>query len=52
MAGIIDEISLVEQVNQLVGQQPGEIVSPGHVGDNSQRTGFRIGSSVFVFPIF
>ena len=31
VAGIIDEISLVEQVNQLVGQQPGEIVSPGQV---------------------
>ena len=31
VAGIIDEIGLVEQVNQLVGQQPGEIVSPGQV---------------------
>jgi transposase len=31
VAGIIDEIGLVEQINQLVGEQPGEIVSPGHV---------------------
>lgn len=31
VAGIIDEIGLVEQVNQLIGQQPGEIVSPGQV---------------------
>jgi len=31
VAGIIDEMGLVEQINQLVGQQPGEIVSPGHV---------------------
>lgn len=31
VAGIIDEIGLVEQVNQVVGQPPGEIVSPGQV---------------------
>ena len=31
VAGIIDDIELVEQLDQLVGQQPGEIVSPGHV---------------------
>jgi transposase len=30
VAGIIDEIGIVEQINQLVGEQPGEIVSPGH----------------------
>jgi transposase len=31
VAGIIDEMGLVEQINQVVGQQPGEIVSPGQV---------------------
>lgn len=31
VAGIIDDMGLVEHINQLVGQQPGEIVSPGHV---------------------
>ncbi|HEY9600804.1 MAG TPA: DUF4277 domain-containing protein, partial [Allocoleopsis sp.] len=30
VAGIIDEIGIVKQINQLVGEQPGEIVSPGH----------------------
>lgn len=31
VAGIIDDIGLVEQINQLVGQDPCERVSPGHV---------------------
>lgn len=31
VAGMIDEIGIVEKINQLVGEQPGEIVSPGHV---------------------
>lgn len=30
VAGIIDRIQIVERINQLVGCQPGEIVSPGH----------------------
>jgi transposase len=30
VAGLIDEIGIVEQINQLVGKKPGEIVSPGH----------------------
>jgi transposase len=30
VAGIIDRIEIVEKINQLVGSQPGEIVSPGH----------------------
>jgi transposase len=30
VAGMIDEIGIVEKINQLVGEQPGEIVSPGH----------------------
>jgi transposase len=31
VAGIIDEIGVVEQVNQLVGQHSCEKVSPGHI---------------------
>lgn len=31
VAGIIDSIEIVEKINQLVGSQAGEIVSPGHV---------------------
>ena len=31
IAGIIDEIGLVEQINQQLGQHPKEIVSAGHV---------------------
>src|SRR4028118_184306 len=30
VAGIIDRIEIAEKINQLVGSQPGEIVSPGH----------------------
>lgn len=30
VAGIIDEIGIVEKINQIVGEQPGEIVRPGH----------------------
>jgi len=31
IAGIIDEMGLVEEINQLLGTHPKEIVSPGHV---------------------
>jgi len=31
VAGLIDEIGIVDKINQLVGEKPGEIVSPGHV---------------------
>lgn len=30
VAGVIDEMGLVEQINELVVEQPGEKVSPGH----------------------
>jgi Domain of unknown function (DUF4277) len=29
VAGLIDEIGIVQKINELVGEQPGEIVSPG-----------------------
>jgi transposase len=31
VAGLVDEIGIVQKINQLVGEQPGEIVSPGLV---------------------
>ena len=31
IAGLIDKIGIVEKINELVGEQPGEIVSPGLV---------------------
>jgi len=32
VAGLIDDLGIVEHINQLVGEQPGEIVSPGLAG--------------------
>lgn len=31
VAGLVDEIGIVQKINELVGEQPGEIVSPGLV---------------------
>ena len=31
IAGLVDQIGIVEKINELVGEQPGEIVSPGLV---------------------
>ena len=31
IAGLIDEIEIVQKINELIGEQPGEIVSPGLV---------------------
>ena len=31
IAGLIDEIGIVQKINELVGEQPGKIVSPGLV---------------------
>lgn len=29
IAGLVDDIGIVQKINELVGEQPGEIVSPG-----------------------
>jgi len=53
VAGIIDEIGLVEQVNQLVGQQPGEIVSPGQVIKAIILNGLGfVSAPLYLFPGF
>ncbi|MEG4323700.1 MULTISPECIES: DUF4277 domain-containing protein, partial [unclassified Microcoleus] len=31
VAGLIDRIGILQKINELVGEQPGEIVSPGLV---------------------
>ena len=31
VAGLVDEIGIVQKINELVGEKPGEIVSPGLV---------------------
>lgn len=31
VAGLIDEIGIVEKINEIGSEQPGEIVSPGQV---------------------
>ena len=31
VAGLIDDLGIVQKINELVGEQPGEIVSPGQV---------------------
>ncbi len=31
VAGMVDEIGIVEIINQLIEEQSGEIVSPGHI---------------------
>jgi transposase len=53
VAGIIDEIGLVEQINQLVGQQRGEIVSPGHAVKAMILNGLGfVSAPLYMFPKF
>ena len=53
VAGVIDEMGLVEQSNQLVGQQPGEIVSPGHVVKAIILNGLGfVSAPLYMFPKF
>jgi transposase len=53
VAGIIDEIGLVEQVNQLVGQHCCEKVSPGHVVKAMIINGLGfVSAPLYMFPKF
>ena len=53
VAGIIDEIGLVEQVNQLVGQHSCEKVSPGHVVKAMIINGLGfVSAPLYMFPRF
>lgn len=53
VAGIIDEIGVVEQVNQLVGQHCCEKVSPGHVVKAMLINGLGfVSAPLYMFPKF
>jgi hypothetical protein len=54
VAGMIDEIGIVEQINQLVGEQAGEIVSPGHAVKAMILFGARLSiiSPISIFQVF
>lgn len=53
VAGLIDEIGIVERVNELVGEKPGEIVSPGHAVKAMILNGLGLVSApLYLFPQF
>ncbi len=53
IAGIIDSTNLVEIINELIGQQPGEKISPGHVVKAMILNGLGFASSpLYMFPKF
>ncbi len=49
IAGIIDELEIVEIINEQVGIQPGEIVSAGLIVKAIILNGARICLSTFIF---
>ena len=53
IAGIIDSIGLVEIINELIGQEAGEKVSPGHVVKAMILNGLGfVSSPLYMFPEF
>jgi transposase len=51
IAGIIDSIGLVEIINEIVGSEPGEKVSPGHVVKAMVLNGLGfVSSPLYMFP--
>ncbi len=53
IAGLIDEIGLVQKINELVEEQPGEIVSPGLVVKAMIINGLGLVSApLYLFPKF
>ena len=53
VAGLVDEMGLVEQINELVVEQPGEKVSPGHAVKAMILNGLGLFSSpLYLFPKF
>lgn len=53
VAGLIDEIGIVEIINQLVGEQPGERVSPGHTVKAMILNGLgMVSAPLYLFPKF
>jgi transposase len=53
IAGIIDSIGLVEIINELIGQEAGEKISPGHVVKAMILNGLGfVSSPLYMFPKF
>jgi transposase len=53
VAGLIDEIGIGKKINQLVGEQPGEIVSPGQAVKAMIINGLGLVSApLYLFPKF
>lgn len=53
IAGIIDSIGLVEIINEIIGQEPGEKVSPGQVVKAMILNGLGfVSSPLYMFPEF
>lgn len=53
IAGLVDEIGIEEKINQIVGEQPGEIVSPGQVVKAMIINGLGLVSApLYLFPKF
>lgn len=53
IAGIIDSIGLVKIINELIGQEPGEKISPGHVVKAMILNGLGfVSSPLYMFPDF
>lgn len=53
IAGLVDEIGIVQKINELVGEQPGEIVSPGLAVKAMIINGLGLVSApLYLFPKF
>ncbi len=53
IAGLVDEIGIVQKINDLIGEQPGEIVSPGLASKAMIINGLGLVSApLYLFPKF
>jgi len=53
IAGLVDEIGIVQKINELIGEQPGEIVSPGLAVKAMIINGLGLVSApLYLFPKF
>ena len=53
LAGLVDEIGIVQKINELIGEQPGEIVSPGQAVKAMIINGLgHVWAPLYLFPKF
>ncbi len=53
IAGLVDEIGIVQKINELIGEQPGEIVSPGQAVKAMIINGLgHVWAPLYLFPKF